>query len=110
MHSVYVRNVMQRQVATELHRIKEAMPTKVYSHMKEHDAHIVLTIDNASRQLFNWTTSKLEQACIKVVLPYVDRPQQSHSMAMPILFMEGESVADSDGLNDGIACPALCGS
>jgi ribosomal protein L25 (general stress protein Ctc) len=110
MHGVYVRNVMQRQVAPELRRIKEAMPAKVYSHMKEHGAHIVLAIDNTSRQLFNRCTSKLEQACIKVVLPYVDRPQQSPSMAMPILFMEGESASDSDGLNDGIACPALCGS
>jgi hypothetical protein len=49
---------------------------------------------------------ELEQACIKVELPYVDLPQQSYSMAMPVLFMEGDSAADSDGLSDGIACQA----
>jgi hypothetical protein len=103
MHGVYIRNVMQRQVAPELRRIKEVMPAKVYSHVKEFGANIVLAIDNTSRQLLNGTTSKLEQACIKVVLPYVDCPQQSPSMAMPIFFMEGESAAASDGL----ACPAL---
>jgi hypothetical protein len=87
MRGVYVKDVM-RQVARELVKIREEMP-RVYEHMRKNGVHIVLAVDNTSRQVFSGCTLKLEQGCVKIVLPLVKSAQQSPSMAIPIFFFEG---------------------
>jgi hypothetical protein len=88
LHGVYVKDVMQRQIAPELRKVHKLMP-QVYKHMREKGVHVVLAIDNTSRQVFVGIT-KLEQGCVKLLLPYVKHAQQSPSLAIPICFMEGE--------------------
>jgi hypothetical protein len=88
LRGVYLKDVM-RQVSRELIRISETMPRRVYQHMRANGVNIVLAIDNTSRQVFSGATKKLEQGCIKIVLPFVKSAQQSPSLAIPIFFFEG---------------------
>jgi hypothetical protein len=83
-----LRGVM-RLVSRELVNISETMPRREYQHMRANGVHIVLAIDNTSRQVFSGAAKKLEQGCIKIVIPFVKSAQQSPSSAIPIFFSEG---------------------
>jgi hypothetical protein len=70
LHRVYVKDVMQRQIAPELRNAHKLRP-QVYKYMREKGVHVVLAIENTSRQVFVGITTKLEQGCIKLLLPHV---------------------------------------
>jgi hypothetical protein len=103
---------MQRQIAPELRKVHKLMP-RVYKYMREKGVHVVLAIDNTSRQVFVGITTKLEQGCIKLLLPYVKHAQQSPSLAIPIFFMEGELLTRAANTRwsiyaeDHLACNGL---
>jgi hypothetical protein len=86
---------MQRQIAPELRKVHNLMPS-VYKYMREKGVHVVLAIDNTSRQVFVGITTKLEQGCVKLLLPHVKHAQQSPSLAIPVFFMEGELFTHAD--------------
>jgi hypothetical protein len=82
-----LRGVM-RLVSRELVNISETMPRREYQHMRANGVHIVLAIDNTSRQVFSGATKKLEQGCIEIGLPFVKRAQQPPSSAMSIFSLK----------------------
>jgi hypothetical protein len=112
LHGVYVKDVMQRQIAPELRKVHKLTP-QVYKYMREKGVHVVLAIDNTSRQVFAGITTKLEQGCIKLLLPHVKHALQSPSLAIPIFFMEGELLTHAANTRwsiyaeDHLACNGL---
>jgi hypothetical protein len=88
LHGVYIQGVMQRQIEPELCKVHMVMP-QVNMYMRKKGLHVVLAIDNTSRQIFVGITTNLEQDCIKLLLPHVKHAQQSPSLAIPFL-KEGE--------------------
>lgn len=95
VRGVYVKDVMNRLVVPEVLTIKGVLPEAYELMCKQGRVDIALAIDNTARPVFDGSTRKLEQAVIKVLVPGVDSAQQSHTLAMPIFFMDGDETYDS---------------
>jgi hypothetical protein len=110
LHGVHVKDVMQQQIAPELHKVHKP---QVFKYRQEIGVHAVIGIGNTSRHIFAGIATTLEQGCIKLLLPHVKHAQQSPSLAIPICFLEGEPLTRAANTHlsiyaeDRLACNGL---